>query len=128
MSTVEDRAAHWLKTGRGRGVSAMAIFAVMTGKRPDDDICYPHDDGDLGRCIGLLRLIPEWRRRLDEMKPLGAEWSALVEHWEELEALHKGDCKAVYRRMRDILDPIEAKRPGVLKFGGGTLYMGGRKR
>lgn len=116
-----DRARRW-----ATGVSSKAIFGVMTGKPPADGFCYPHDAGDFERCFALLLAVPEWRARLPEMKIVGPEWSALVDHWSELEALHESaDSAAVYRRMKALLDPIEATNPALLKLrGGGTVHFG----
>lgn len=125
MSDVQTRALKW-STGPDTGVSSMAILRVMTGDAPKDGYCYPHDGGDLGRCLGLLKAVPEFRARLDEMRAVGPEWSALVDHWAELEAMHgAGKNDALYKRMREIRDPIEAKRPGLIRFpNGSAIYFG----
>lgn len=116
------RAARWAATGKA-GTSSRAIMGVMTGAPPDNGYCYPHDDRDLGRCLGLLAAVPEWRGRMDEMRAVGPEWSALVDHWDELVELHRAG--GAYKRMQEILSPIEDKRPGLVKLGDGmALYTG----
>jgi hypothetical protein len=127
--SIETRALRWA-SGDGTGVSSKAILKVMTKNYPKDGYCYPHDGGDLGRCILLLALIPEWRARIGEMRAVGPEWSALVDHWDELEALYyKDDNRGlIYKRMKEILDPIEAKRAGLVKIGDRvTLYTSPRR-
>jgi hypothetical protein len=124
--SVEARLARWA-TGGDTGSSSEAIAAVMTGNKPKGYVDHPLDGGDLGRCIRLLDLIPEWKVRLSEMASFSEEWAALVQHWDELVALRGlNDGRRVYDRMKAILDPIEAKNPNVIKLGGGASIRFGR--
>lgn len=124
MASAELRAAKWAAAGK-TGVSSLAMLAVMTGERPKTSFCYPHDGSDLGRCIGLLDAVPEYRERLAEMKAIGPEWAALIDHWPELEARWRRDDDQLYERMKEILDPIEAKNRNLIKFGKGAgLHFG----
>lgn len=124
MDSPEKRAAKWAATGK-TGTSSQAMLAVMVGERPKTSFCYPHDGGDLGRCIGLLDAVPEYRERLSEVAAIGPEWAALIDHWPELEARWRRDDKSLYDRMKQILDPIEAKNRNLIKIGkGGSLYFG----
>ena len=126
--SIEKRALSWA-VGAHTGTSSKAIFGVMTGNPPSDGYCYPHDGGDLERCLLLLALIPEWRARLDEMRSVGPEWAALVDHWDELDALFRTDGRAItYKRMRQLLDPIEKKRQGLFRLrSGNAIYIPGLK-
>lgn len=126
MDSIEKRAARWA-AGSNTGESSKAMLKVMLGERPKTSFCYPHDNSDLGRCIGLLDAVPEYRERLDEMKAIGPEWKALIEHWPELEARYRRDDKTLYERMKIILDPIEAKNRNLIKTGkgGAAMYFGG---
>ena len=123
--SIEKRAATWAATG-DTGASSKALLATMMGRPPKMRFCYPHDGGDLARCIGLLDAVPEYRERLGEMKAIGPEWAALVDHWPELEAMHRaGDGSRLYDRMKAILDPIEATNPKLMKVGKhGAIYFG----
>jgi hypothetical protein len=78
----------WLTSGQV-GISSKAIWCVMNGMTPERGTFgnYPHDPDDFSRCYLLLQRNPEWRARLDEVRPLRREWSALVDHWDELEQL-----------------------------------------
>ena len=93
------------------GVSSKAIVMVMNRITPTRrwSLDHPHDPSDLGRCIRLLALIPEYRIRLDEMKIVSDTWSDLVTHWHELEELYyeelpSGRAPKCYARMREIID------------------------
>lgn len=125
--TIEQRALRWA-SGNQVGVSSKAILQVMTGNPPGDGYCYPHDGDDLQRCLVLLALIPEWKPRLAEMKTVGPEWAALVDHWDELHALYLKGYAPTTKRMKEILDPIEAKRPGLIRLNeNASVYFHPRK-
>lgn len=118
------KAEKWAVSGE-TGTSSEAMLAVMLGEKPKTGFCYPSDGGDLGRCLGLLEAVPEFRSRLHEMKAVSPEWAALIEHWGELEAMHAKKDPKLYDRMKAILDPIERKNPNLIRFGnGGALYFG----
>jgi len=122
--TPEMRAAQWAASGN-TGTSSKVLLGVMVGKPPKSRFCYPHDGGDLGRCVALLDAVPEFRARLGEMAAVGPEWAALVTHWDELDAMYRKDDKKLYDRMKQILDPIEKTNPNLIKFGkGASLHFG----
>lgn len=75
----------WLASGR-RGVSSNTMFSVMTGVAAMNDWGYshPHDPDDLSRCRRLLEQVPEFQSQLWKLKPVSKQWSALVDHWDEL--------------------------------------------
>jgi len=71
------------------GMSSEAIAAHMWGANSRlkcrDMWCAPSDPSDLGRCLRLLKLFPEWKPRIHEMKSYGKEWTFFVDHFAELE-------------------------------------------
>lgn len=124
-STISERAEKWIK-GSDKGMSSKTLWAVMMGERPDRH-AYPSDGSDLGRCMRLLDLIPEWRQRMSKMAEVSEYWAALVAEWPKLEALHKtDDAKATYAFMKSILEPIEDKDPNVFRMGKGVTMRFGR--
>lgn len=68
-NTIESRALTWA-TGGDTGISSKALCAYMSVGMTERRHSAPSDAADRGRCIRLLRLIPEWIERLDEMKRL----------------------------------------------------------
>lgn len=68
-NTIEQRALVWA-TGGDTGISSNALCAYMAAGMTDRRNNAPMDASDRGRCIRLLKLIPEWIERLDEMKQL----------------------------------------------------------
>lgn len=62
----------------------------------------PLDPDDFGRCHRLLRLIPEWRARIGEMKAAPG-WKRMVGVWDTLEVLYNADrLDELYALMRDV--------------------------
>lgn len=82
--TFEQRVCDWI-VGPDTGSSSTSIWRHMIGIRyPSSRISYPHDPADLGRCLRLLELFPEWKGRISEMDEAGDEWASLSDRWEEL--------------------------------------------
>lgn len=123
QESIEVRALRWA-LGDDTGASSKAIAAVMTGNMPDKrHVSYPHDGGDLGRCLRLLKAVPEWRARLPEMGERNGQWKALVEAWDELDALYAREeasgrsSDVVYKRMKQILEKPEAADRNLIRLG-----------
>ena len=112
----KDKLIKWFCTG-DTGVSSKAIAAQMTGNskvRAWGD--HPGDNGDFGRCHELLKAVPEFRGRIGEMAQRSPQWAALVDCWDELEALHEADGSACYKRMKEIEDSV----PDLLRTDAGN--------
>ena len=102
----------WLQ-GQDTGISSKAIMQMMLGAQPHWKT-YPRDSWDFGRCVRLMEKIPAWRTRITEMSKVGYVWAALVENWNELEALYQAEIAnpssegikvrfSTYHRMRSII-------------------------
>lgn len=83
--SIEARALKWA-VGRDTGSSSKALCAHMSGSKPDNDGDYPRDPDDLGRCLRLLELVPEWKPRISEMAVYGTGWAGLVKLWPQIAA------------------------------------------
>lgn len=92
----------WI-VGNDTGVSSRTLWAAMMGVIDKSTRCgyqydVPHDNGDFGRCFNLIILIPEWRKRLNEVPILLPAWKPYIDHWDEMEKLYmkqkSGDEKA----------------------------------
>lgn len=128
MSTDIQRAAQWM-AGDDTGASSKAICAHMLGAVNVDPAAYPHDGDDLGRCLRLLALVPEWTPRIGEMAQRGPYWAALVPRWAELTALlaeetgpgfeRYGRAPRTYKLMQEILKPVEDADPKLVRIGKG---------
>ena len=84
-TSVEARALQWA-VSRDTGSSSKALCAHMSGGKSEGAADYPHDPDDLGRCLRLLQLVPEWKSRIAEMAVYGAGWAGLVKIWPQIAA------------------------------------------
>jgi len=125
MDSIEIRALRWA-VSEDVGSSSKALAAVMSGNPPKKGhVSYPLDGGDLGRCLRLLEMVPEWRARIKEMGAYNAAWAALAAHWDELTDLHaKADYATVYKRMKEILAAPEAADTKLVKVGTASIRFG----
>lgn len=83
---------NWIAYGQ-RGLSSEAIVITLTGEswwagQPSRRrLDHPYDPGDFRRCVKLLEAVPVARLELWRMRAVSPEWAALVDNWEQLEAL-----------------------------------------
>ena len=115
-------ATSWLITGR-RGGSSDTMFSRLTGVDVlwGESGNHPYDPDDLDRCLALLYVVPELRPLLSHMSDVSPQWAALVERWDDIEAMHLdevglGWTKArsaprTYALMQDVL--TRSRAPGV---------------
>ncbi len=91
MSFNDPTLISWLSSGDS-GISSLTIvsvladipFAVLAQRcRPG----VPYDPDDLGRCMRLLDVKPEWRSRMSEVARRYPEWAGLVARWDDLSSL-----------------------------------------
>lgn len=120
---MNDAVMNWLMS-YDTGLSSRTIVAVMEEDRAlaaallgSWGVWYPHDPADLGRCIRLLDIAPEYRERLSEMGHVSQVWAELVNHWEELESLYReeypsGRAPKCFARMREIIDKVDIAKRG----------------
>lgn len=84
--SIQERVIKWLLSG-DTGSSSKAICAHMIGSGSGDGYSYPSDPSDLGRCLRLLELIPEWKPRIAEMAQYSPGWAGLLAEWDVLTEL-----------------------------------------
>jgi len=71
----------------GTGYASLTILSVMIGM--DYDCAgVPCDIADFGRCVRLLRAMPEFRSRLSEVAKKYPRWLPFIERWDYLEELY----------------------------------------
>lgn len=83
-ATTERRALLWL-AGDDSGMSSIAIVHHMLGMESDGS--FPWDPSDLGRCLRMLELFPEWKPRIGEMARYSEQWARISAKWDELAAM-----------------------------------------
>lgn len=98
--TISDDAARWLATG-AHGLSSEALFTMTVGLdiRGDHEHGrsprHPYDPDDFQRCERMLRAVPEARANLHAAR-VTPEWTALIDHWDEIVALMEQEVPGVF--------------------------------
>lgn len=76
------------------GMSSKFMASVLSGKF-EAEFAYPHDVSDLGRCIRMIRAVPELAERIFLLKDHhGRKWAAIAENWERWCALYDEECES----------------------------------
>lgn len=91
MTAITAEQAQWM-AGSDTGLSSKTLWAHMVGMAYRD-IRAPLDPADLGRCVRLLNIFPEWKPRITEMAAY-PEWAGIVAKWDELAALYEEELAA----------------------------------
>lgn len=117
-SDFDRRLLAWL-TGNdtGRSSETLVRYLVDGVLSPTADHVFPRDPDDLGRCLRALETLPEIRPHLSEAVAISPVWKALVEHWDELEALYREEAPTrraprCYARMRELIEPVDCYAVG----------------
>jgi hypothetical protein len=114
----------WLLSG-DTGSSSKCIAQHLTGAECSGD--YPMDADDMGRCVGLLKAVPEFRARLPEMAKVNRYWAALIPRWSEIEGCQP-DYKKCSSMIRSLTRPIEKDDPSVIRLNDNCSISFGGKR
>ncbi|NTF18131.1 hypothetical protein G6L37_06910 [Agrobacterium rubi] len=112
--SLEERANSWIVSG-DVGQSSKTVWATMLGiTLEDSEINHPHDPADIGRCLRLLSIMPEWQPRISELASLSPTWKALAERWADIRSSMETEAgiawekaksaPATYDFMRSIID------------------------
>lgn len=86
------------------GMSSKYMGAVLS-QEYKADFAYPRDVSDLGRCIRMIRAVPELAGRIFILKNnQGPKWAAVAENWDHWCALYdeeykSGKCPKLYAEM-----------------------------
>lgn len=117
---IAESVLEWMVSGK-TGASSKCMAAHLTGNKCDGS--YPHDSGDFGRCLGLLKAVPEIRILLPKMADVNRYWAALVKEWDSIEVL-SGDYDKQTEAIQRVIRPIEDKDSGVIRMKGSTIRFG----
>lgn len=101
MDATQDAVLDWLNTGEvGISSKCMAMWLAF-GKRVASTFgAHPHDPDDMDRCLKLLHRVPALRERLSKMAEVSKTWAALVERWEEIEAMQMEEIGLGWEKAR----------------------------
>ncbi len=78
------RVARWYASG-DMGVSSEALACTLMGWDAPVSVAYgPADLGDFGRCVRLIRAVPEARGMVDVLARTQDEWARVAPHWDAI--------------------------------------------
>jgi hypothetical protein len=89
----ENAKADWWLSNGERGLSSEFIFQVISGRNIGARNYEPSDPDDFRRCYLLLQAVPEWKMKLNRLKPFSKYWSNLVDNWDKLNELLEEQLK-----------------------------------
>lgn len=103
----------WLQNG-DRGISSNTMVEVfetmprgtLAGRWANGDT-HPRDPSDFQRCVLLLRAVPAYRFRLNELRGVSPVWNALVDNWNTLEAMLYREVPSGHGRAPDLYDEMK---------------------
>ena len=120
MSQIQTKVLNWIATGRvGASSKAMAMAACGL---PNDG-SYPHDPGDLNRCLLLLESAPDVRDHFEKIAALGVVWERLIGRWADIEASFLDEVGLNWSKAREapktyaLMREVIGEEPGVVRFG-----------
>lgn len=82
-----EKALFW-KLYANTGMSSETMLKHFLNQN-DFPVYEPYDSSDFRRCVGLLTMIPEWKKRLPEIAKLSATWRDIIHNWDYFVTLLK---------------------------------------
>ena len=98
--SAKERANWWIMNGE-RGMSSETMWSCFMNQK-GFRVSYPYDPDDFSRCYKLLQVIPEWKHRINELKPLCQQWSNLVDNWDKLTEMYERNVKEEWKNYKKI--------------------------
>ena len=88
MSGMANLAAWAAEQGEGGpGVSAMALGTFVLSEQPGvSRRAHPYDADDFGRCLKVVKEVPEVGEALARARDMSPRWAGLIDQWSTLEA------------------------------------------
>lgn len=95
----------WLSS-RDTGISSKTMLSAITGI-PVGCCDIPYDIADVGRCVKMLRALPDLRSQLSKVIEVHNHWMPFIDCWKELERRYD-EC-VVFEAMPE-LEKLKMKR------------------
>lgn len=80
----KDKILKWFLSG-DTGLSSKALASCFLGHDYEDQYFAPRDPSDVGRCLRLIRIVPEIRRCVDILAKKHKIWALVAPHWDAIE-------------------------------------------
>lgn len=106
MKTIKERADEWAVNGE-LSYSSVVLFNYFTnntdirGLKSNHVHSFPNEPADYDKCYLLLKLIPEWRERILEVKEISSYWKEYAINWEKIEKLYLNAVSDGYFKLNE---------------------------
>lgn len=124
----------WLASG-DTGVSSETMFSAITGV-PVRSHGIPYDIDDIGRCVRMLRRLPDLRPQLSKVIAKHKGWMPFIDCWKEIEELYD-ECveyeklsieeKKKKKRQKYYLNPLKRSQELMNQLRFVSYYMDGMR-
>ena len=82
------------------GMSSKFMASVLSGQF-EAEFAIPYDPADFGRCVRMIKAVPELEQHFDKMLEHGPTWKAVVGNWASWsKMLEDGQHKELHENMR----------------------------
>lgn len=96
-----SRVGQWLASGN-TGMSSLTMAAIAMGAEKGD-FHVPCDQADFGRCLALLKKVPEIKYQFPQIAWYCPAFGPILKRWKELSDLYEGgEHTEVYRLLREL--------------------------
>jgi len=106
-SKSEAENANWWALNGEHGISSMTMFNHFTRNiqvraMKLDHPKHPYDPDDFSRCYKLLKAVPQFKARINELKELSPEWANLVDNWDKLTEMYEENVRMEWKTYKRI--------------------------
>lgn len=100
----ERENADWWLTNGSRGISSETMFFYLDYRHVPVGKYYGHpsDPDDFSRCYKLLEAVPQWKSKLDLMRPVSEVWNKLIDNWDTLTAKYEQNIKEDWKNYKKV--------------------------
>ena len=86
------------------GMSSKFMASALSGQFKAE-FAYPRDPDDLGRCIRLIKAVPELKGLIHNMRSHGVMWTVVANNWERWSEMYEKE------QWESLYDEMKAARP-----------------
>ncbi|MEN7527943.1 hypothetical protein [Cupriavidus sp. DL-D2] len=96
---------NWLRS-HDTGVSSETMLAIFLGATKGD-FDAPHDPSDFGRCLRLMKAVPEIRDAFPRIAKKVPQFAGILREWDALAKIYRRDkptgrSDELYRRIKEL--------------------------
>ena len=99
--------AEWWAINGEHGTSSTTMFnhlsrTLQIRALKNEGPTHPSDPDDFSRCYKLLRAVPQWKGKLNNLRTISPVWEKLVDNWEKLTEMYERNVKEDWKYHKQI--------------------------